>query len=50
MIRADFDQQLNGLEREIGVLAEIVERAVQRAIEAVKSRDLGRIAAGSPRG
>ena len=40
MARADFDQQLNGLEREIGMLAEIVERAVQRAIEALKSRDL----------
>ncbi len=40
MARADFDQQLNGLEREIGMLAEIVVRAVQRAIDALKSRDL----------
>ena len=39
MVGVDFDQQLNGLEREIGMLAEIVERAVQRAIEALKSRD-----------
>ena len=40
MLRANFDQQLNGLEREIGMLAEVVERAVERAIKALKSRDL----------
>ena len=40
MVRADFDQRLNVLEREIGMLAEIVGRAVQRAVDALKSRDL----------
>ena len=40
MVRADFDQRLNVLEREIGMLAEIVDRAVQRTVDALKSRDL----------
>ena len=36
----DFDQQLNLLEQEVGVLAGFVEKSIHRAVEALKRRDL----------
>ncbi len=40
MVRADFDQQLSGLQQEVEVLAGIVEKSINRAVEALKRRDL----------
>ncbi|PKB68474.1 MAG: phosphate transport system regulatory protein PhoU [SAR202 cluster bacterium Io17-Chloro-G4] len=40
MVRADFDQQLNALQQEVEVLAGIVEKSINRAVDALKRRDL----------
>ena len=40
MPREDFDQQLNILEQEVGVLAGFVEKSIHRSVEALKHRDL----------
>ncbi len=40
MVRADFDQQLSALQQEVEVLAGIVEKSINRAVEALKRRDL----------
>ena len=40
MSRVDLDQQLNGLEQEVGILAGNVEKAILRAVDALKRRDL----------
>lgn len=40
MVRADFDQQLSALQREVEVLAGIVEKSINRAVDALKRRDL----------
>lgn len=40
MPREDFDQQLNFLEREVGALAQVVEKSIHRAVDALKTRDL----------
>ncbi len=40
MPRADFDQQLSLLQQEVVVLATIVEKAIARAVDALKRRDL----------
>ena len=40
MLREDFDQQLNLLEQEVGALAQVVEKSIQRAVDALKTRDL----------
>lgn len=40
MLRVDLDRQLNQLEHEVTSLAEIVEKAIARSVEALKERDL----------
>ncbi len=40
MLREDFDQQLKLLEREVGALAQVVEKSIHRAVDALKTRDL----------
>ena len=40
MVRADFDQQLSALQQEVEVLAGIVEKSINRAVDALKRRDL----------
>ena len=40
MLRVDLDRQLKSLEQEVAVLAEIVEKAIHRAVDALKRRDL----------
>ncbi len=40
MVRADFDQQLSALQHEVEVLAGIVEKSINRAVDALKRRDL----------
>lgn len=40
MVRADFDQQLMLLQQEVEILAGIVEKSIQRAVEGLKRRDL----------
>jgi phosphate transport system protein len=40
MVRADFDQQLSLLQQEVEVLAAIVEKSINRAVDALKRRDL----------
>lgn len=40
MVRADFDQQLSLLQQEVEVLAGIVEKSINRAVDALKRRDL----------
>ena len=40
MPRVDLDHQLNLLHQEVGVLAGMVEKAIARAVEALKQRDL----------
>ena len=40
MLREDFDQHLNLLEQEVGALAQVVEKSIQRAVDALKTRDL----------
>lgn len=40
MVRADFDQQLNLLQQEVEVLAGIVEKSINRAVDGLKRRDL----------
>ncbi len=40
MPREDFDQQLNFLEQEVGALAQVVEKSIHRAVDALKTRDL----------
>ncbi len=40
MPRVDFDQHLNLLEQEVVFLAGIVEKSINRAVDALKSRDL----------
>ena len=40
MPRVDLDHQLNLLHQEVGVLAGMVEKAISRAVEALKQRDL----------
>ena len=40
MPREDFDQQLNILEQEVGVLAGFVEKSIHRSVGALKTRDL----------
>ena len=41
MLRADLDRQLNQLQQEVTSLAGIVDKATLRAIDALKTRDLG---------
>jgi len=40
MVRADFDQQLSALQQEVEVLAGIVEKSINRAVDGLKRRDL----------
>ena len=40
MLRVDLDRQLNHLQEEVLLLANVVDKAVMRAVEALKSRDL----------
>ncbi len=40
MLRVDFDQQLNSLQQEVQVLAGIVDKSINRAVDALKRRDL----------
>ena len=40
MPRADFDQQLNVLQQEVETLAGFVEKSINRAVDALKRRDL----------
>ena len=40
MIRADLDRQINHLQEEITLLADVVDKAVYRSVEALKNRDL----------
>ena len=40
MLRGDLDRQLNQLQQEVVSLAEIVDKATGRAVEALKRRDL----------
>ncbi len=40
MPRVDFDQHLDLLEQEVVFLAGIVEKSINRAVDALKSRDL----------
>ena len=40
MPREDLDQQLNMLQQEVVTLAGVVEKAVRRAVDALKRRDL----------
>ena len=40
MLRVDFDQQLNLLQQEVEILAAIVEKSINRAVDALKRRDL----------
>ncbi len=40
MPRVDFDQQLGVLQQEVEVLAGIVEKSINRAVDALKRRDL----------
>ena len=40
MPRVDFDQQLDVLQQEVEVLAGIVEKSINRAVDALKRRDL----------
>ena len=38
MLRVDLDRQLNHLQEEVLLLANVVDKAVMRAVEALKSR------------
>ena len=40
MLRVDLDRQLNHLQEEIALLANVVGKAIVRAVEALKDRDL----------
>ena len=40
MVRADFDQQLSALQQEVEVLAGIVGKSINRAVDGLKRRDL----------
>ena len=40
MLRVDLDRQLNHLQEEIALLANVVDKAIYRSVEALKSRDL----------
>ncbi len=40
MLRVEFDQQLNSLQQEVQVLAGIVDKSINRAVDALKRRDL----------
>jgi phosphate transport system protein len=40
MLRADLDRQLTQLQQEVVSLAEVVEKAIVRSVEALKERDL----------
>ena len=40
MLRVDFDQQLNLLQQEVEVLAAIVDKSINRAVDSLKRRDL----------
>ena len=40
MLRVDLDRQLNYLQEEIALLANVVDKAVYRSVEALKDRDL----------
>ena len=40
MPREELDQQLNMLQQDVATLAGVVEKAVQRAVDALKRRDL----------
>jgi phosphate transport system protein len=40
MLRVDFDQQLSLLQQEVEVLAAIVEKSINRAVDSLKRRDL----------
>ena len=40
MLRMDLDRQLNQLQQEVVQLAGSVDKAVNRAVEALKQRDL----------
>ena len=40
MLRVDFDQQLNLLQQEVEVLAGIVDKSINRAVDSLKRRDL----------
>ena len=40
MLRVDLDRQLTHLQEEVLLLANVVDKAVMRAVEALKSRDL----------
>jgi phosphate transport system protein len=40
MLRVDLDRQLNHLQEEIALLANVVDKAIVRAVEALKDRDL----------
>ena len=40
MLRLDLDRQLGQLQQEVVTLAEIVEKATMRAVDALKRRDL----------
>ncbi|CAI8019724.1 Phosphate-specific transport system accessory protein PhoU homolog [Geodia barretti] len=40
MLRVDLDRQLNHLQEEIALLANVVDKAIYRSVEALKNRDL----------
>ena len=40
MLRVDLDRQLTHLQEEIALLANVVDKAIYRAVEALKNRDL----------
>jgi phosphate transport system protein len=40
MIRADLDRQITHLQEEITLLADVVDKAIYRSVEALKNRDL----------
>ncbi len=40
MLRVDLDRQLNHLQEEVVLLANVVDKAIRRAVEGLKSRDL----------
>ncbi len=40
MLRVDLDRQLAGLQEEVALLANVVDKSIYRAVEALKNRDL----------
>ena len=40
MLRVDLDRQITHLQEEITLLADVVDKAIYRSVEALKNRDL----------